>query len=39
MRKAADGAKMTKEEMDKGMETFNKVATAMMSFDFMKIMQ
>lgn len=39
MRECIDKAQMTSEEMQKGMEVFNKVAAAMMSFDFVKIMQ
>ena len=38
MRDAADKAKMTSEEMQKGYAVFEKVAAAMMSFDFDKIM-
>ena len=39
MRDAAEKAKMTHDEMKKGMEVFEKVTAAMMSFDFAQIMQ
>ena len=39
LRKCADGAHLTAEESAKGMKVFAKVSEAMMSFDFMKIMQ
>lgn len=39
MRDAAEKAKMTHEEMQKGLKVFDKVTAAMMSFDFAKIMQ
>ena len=39
MRDAADKAKMTLEEMQKGQAVFEKVTAAAMSFDFSKIMQ
>lgn len=39
MRVCITGATMTAEEMKQGMEVFEKVASAAMSFDFMKMMQ
>ena len=39
LRKCVEGSKLTAEESDKGMKVFEKVSTAMMSFNFMKIMQ
>jgi hypothetical protein len=39
MRKAAEAAKMTHDEMMKGYDVFEKVSAAMMSFDFAQIMK
>lgn len=39
LRKCVEGSKLTAEESDKGMKVFANVSAAMMSFDFMKIMQ
>lgn len=39
MREAAEGAKMTSEDMAKGQAVFEKITAAVMSFDFAKIMQ
>ena len=39
LRKCIEGSKLTAEEADKGMKVFANVSAAMMSFDFMKIMQ
>ena len=39
LRKSYEGSKLTSEESAKGMKVFAKVSEAMMSFDFMKIMQ
>mmetsp|Transcript_23738 Transcript_23738/g.23642 ORF Transcript_23738/g.23642 Transcript_23738/m.23642 type:complete len:294 (-) Transcript_23738:42-923(-) len=39
MREAAEGAKMTSEDMAKGQAVFEKITAAVMSFDFGKVMQ